>query len=72
MESWILRVSCKVNVKPEYFSKEGKESLKGFTFTLQETQSIHDSMNIPKLEFIALFTFYYKYLKYKNYFKFRN
>ena len=29
MESWILRVSCKVNV------------------------SIHDSMNIPKIEFIA-------------------
>ena len=22
-------------------------------FTLQETQSIHDSMNIPKIEFIA-------------------
>ena len=26
---------------------------KGFTFTLQETRSIHDSMNIPKIEFIA-------------------
>ena len=25
----------------------------GFTLTLQETQSIHDSMNIPKNEFIA-------------------
>ena len=33
MESWLLRVSCKV--------------------TLQETQSSHDSMNIPKIEFIA-------------------
>ena len=26
---------------------------KGFTFTLQETRSIHDSMNIPKKELIA-------------------
>ena len=26
---------------------------KGFTLTLQETWSIHDSMNIPKIEFIA-------------------
>ena len=26
---------------------------KGFTLTLQETQSIHDSMNITKIEFIA-------------------
>ena len=25
----------------------------GFTLTLQETRSIHDSMNIPKIEFIA-------------------
>ena len=25
----------------------------GFTLTLQEIQSIHDSMNIPKIEFIA-------------------
>ena len=28
-------------------------SPKGFTLTLQETRSIHDSMNIPKNEFIA-------------------
>ena len=46
MESWILWVSCKVNVKPE----------EGFTLTLQETRSIHDSMNIPK---IALITYIY-------------
>ena len=39
MESWILRVSCKVS--------------EGFTLTLQETQSINNSMNIPKIEFIA-------------------
>ena len=26
---------------------------KGFTLTLQETRSIHDSMNLPKIEFIA-------------------
>ena len=25
----------------------------GFTLTLQETRSIHDSMNLPKIEFIA-------------------
>ena len=32
--------------------------------TLQETQSIHDSMNLPKIEFITyLFTFYYKFLE---------
>ena len=30
-----------------------KWSRKGFTLTLQETRSIHGSMNIPKIEFIA-------------------
>ena len=35
------------------------------TLTLQETLSIHDSMN---LNLLLIFTFYYKYLKYKNYF----
>ena len=25
----------------------------GFTLILQETQSIHDSMNLPKIEFIG-------------------
>ena len=34
---------------------------------LQETQSIHDSMNIQKIEFITYITFYYKYLIYRNY-----
>ena len=42
IESWIFWVSCKV-----------KWSQKGFTLTLQESQSIHDSMNRPKIEFIA-------------------
>ena len=32
---------------------QSKWSTKGFTLTLQETQSIHDSMNRPKIEFIA-------------------
>ena len=32
---------------------QSKWSPKGFTLTLQETQSIHDSMSIPKIEFIA-------------------
>ena len=40
MESCILWDSCKV-------------SEKGFTLTLQETRSIHDSMNTPNIEFIA-------------------
>ena len=45
MESWILRVSCKV----------------GFTLTLQETQSIHDSMKIPKIEFSTyIYILYYQ------------
>ena len=50
MESWILRVSCKVS-----------EALKGFTLTLQETGSIHDIMNFPKIEFIAyIYILYYQ------------
>ena len=32
---------------------QSKWSPKGFTLILQETQSIHDSMNLPKIEFIA-------------------
>ena len=40
MESWILRVSCKVSEAQ-------------ITLTLQEIRSIHDSMNIPKIDFIA-------------------
>ena len=32
---------------------QSKRRSKGFTLILQETRSIHDSMNIPKLEFIA-------------------
>ena len=42
---WILRVSCQVS----------EAYLEGFTLALQETQSIHDSMNLPKIEFIALY-----------------
>ena len=44
------------------------QSKKGFMLTLQETRSIHHSMNIPKIEFLLIFTFYYKYPKYKKYF----
>ena len=32
---------------------QSKWSPKGFTLTLQETRSIHDSMNKSKIEFIA-------------------
>ena len=42
----------------------------GFTLILQDTRSIHDSMNIPKIECFAyiyiLLYMYYKYLKYKK------
>ena len=43
------------------------QSNSGFTLTLQETRSIHDSMNIPKNEFIAyiyilLFIYYIKFI----------
>ena len=49
MESWILRVSCKVS-----------EALP-FTLILQETRTIHDSMNIPKIEFITyIYILYYQ------------
>ena len=34
---------------------------------LQDTGSIHDSMNIPKIEFIAYIYIYCKFLKYKMY-----
>ena len=52
---------------------QSKLSPKGVTLTLQETRSSHDSMNIPKIEFVFfIFTFYYKYLKYKNYYDLGN
>ena len=50
-------MSCKVNVKPE-----------GLTLTLQETRSIHDSMNLLTIEFIDYIYIYFKYLKYFDYF----
>ena len=38
----------------------------------RDPKYIHDSMNRPKITFIAyeLFPFYYKYLKYRNYLNF--
>ena len=38
----------------------------GFTLTLQETRSIHNSMNRPKNKFLLILTFYYNCLKYKK------
>ena len=32
---------------------QSKWSPKGFTLSLQETWSIHDSINLPKIEFVA-------------------
>ena len=48
-------LECSWNHKymPWWDLLQSKWSLKGFTLTLQETRSIHDSMNIPKIEFIA-------------------
>ena len=40
---------------------------KGFTLTLQEIRSIHDSMNNLKMNLLLTFTFYYKYLNYRDY-----
>ena len=50
----------------EYFGSLAKlvKPEGGFTLTLQETRSIHDSMNIQKIEFIAYVYIYYKYLRY--------
>ena len=40
---------------------QSKWNPKGFTLTLQDTQSIHDSMNLPKNEFIAyIYILYYQ------------
>ena len=40
---------------------QSKWSWKGFWLTLQETWSIHDSMNIPKIEFITyIYILYYQ------------
>ena len=40
---------------------QSKSSPKGFTLTLQETRSIHDSMNILKIEFITyIYILYYQ------------
>ena len=41
-------------VKNKFFRSEfDLWNVHGIMNTLQETQSIHDSMNIPKIEFIA-------------------
>ena len=40
---------------------QSKLSPKGFTLTLQETRSIHGSMNVPKIEFITyIYILYYQ------------
>ena len=40
---------------------------RNYTLTLQETWSIHDTMNIPKIEFIAYIYILLKISKYRNY-----
>ena len=40
---------------------QSKWNPKGLTLTLQETRSIHDSMNIPEIEFIThIYILYYQ------------
>ena len=40
---------------------QSKWSRSGFTLTLLETRSIHNSMNIPKIEFITyIYILYYQ------------
>ena len=51
-ESWILRVSCKVSEAP-FMNISGLLQNKWSPITLQETRSIHGSMNRPNIEFIA-------------------
>ena len=53
MESWILRVSCKVSeARRASLTLHETRSIRA-SLTLHETRSIHDSMNIPKIEFIS-------------------
>ena len=56
MESWILPVSCKSNVKLQAsLTLKETQSINDFIraeLTLQMT-SIYDSMNIAKIEFIS-------------------
>ena len=53
MNTW---VSYTVNVKPKALQAsltlQKTESIRA-SRTLQETRNIHDSMNIPKIEFIS-------------------
>ena len=46
---------------------QSKWSSKVFTLALQKTQSIHDSITDQKLNLLLIFSFYYNYLKYRNY-----
>ena len=45
-----------------YFGSRAKKvKPEGFTLILQETRSIHDSMNIPKIKFITyIYILYYQ------------
>ena len=65
-KSWMLRIPCKVKVKPFLgftLTLQETQSIRlGFMVTLQETQSIHDSMNIPNIEFITYVYIYFIYL----------
>ena len=46
----VLLIACR---RPACANGQPRHSPKGFTLTLQETRIIHDSMNLPKIEFIA-------------------
>ena len=40
-------------IKSSLHRKKCAQIKKGFMLTMQDARSIHDSMNIPKIEFIA-------------------
>ena len=70
----ILILSCKnsyLRNKFDFWNIHGIMNTSGFLQSKlsprQETQSIHDSMNRPKLNLLLIFTFNYKYPKYRNY-----
>ena len=58
MEFCILRASCEVSQGLHLLCKRPKVFMEWASLTLQETRSIHDSMNLQKIEFIAYYFFY--------------
>ena len=71
---WLQKIFCHGILQSCYLRNEfnlwNVHGILNTSGLLQETRSIQDSINIPKIKFIAhtcVFTFYAKYLKYKKY-----